>query len=205
MTSAPKSGRLFQIIRRRTTATRPDLDIDLVDTDSTDVRHLVETGQVDLGIAGLAADLPSLAKAPIFRDPFKLVCRSDSHIAAKGPLRDWSDLEGESLIVNEASRNLQSPAFQRLAREARFSVRNVASLIAMVQAGMGVTLLPALATVNLPATLTAYSLRDPACLRTVSLYWREGKIPSPVTQVFLREFVSAAQSQAQALGLEGLH
>lgn len=84
-------------------------------------------------------------------------------------------------------------------------MRNVASLIAMVQAGMGVTLLPALATVNLPATLPAYSLRDPACLRTVSLYWREGKIPSPVTQVFLREFVSAAQSQAQALGLEGLH
>ena len=31
------------------TAVRPDLDMDLVDTDSTDVRLLVETGQVDLG------------------------------------------------------------------------------------------------------------------------------------------------------------
>lgn len=183
-------------------ASRPDLDIDLVDTDSTDVRHLVETGQVDFGIAGLPPDLPGLASEPIFRDPFKLVCRSDSELATKTGDLDWSDLDGPTLIVNEAARNLPSPAFQRLALQARFSVRNVASLVAMVQAGMGVTLLPSLATVNLPAALTARSLKDPACLRTVSLHWRIGKVPSPVTQLFLREFIIAAQIHAKQLGLE---
>lgn len=181
---------------------RADLDIELVDTDSTDVRHLVETGQVDLGIAGFSSEVAGLASAPIFRDPFKLVCRSDSPIAAKGTVLDWADLEGEALIVNEAARGLPSPGFQRLAREARFSVRNVTSLVAMVQAGMGVTLLPALATVNLPAALSARSLKDPACLRTVCLHWRIGKALSPVTQMFAREFVSAAQAHAMSLGLE---
>lgn len=183
-------------------AGRPDLDIDLVDTDSTDVRHLVETGQVDFGIAGLPPDLPGLSSEPIFRDPFKLVCRSDSPIAAKGTMLDWSDLEAGALIVNEASRSLPSPAFQRLAREARFSVRNVASLIAMVQAGMGFTLLPALATINLPATLTTRTLKDPACLRTVSLHWRTGKASSPVTRLFLSAFLDEAQAEARLLGLE---
>jgi DNA-binding transcriptional LysR family regulator len=183
-------------------ASRPDLDIDLVDTDSTDVRHLVETGQVDFGIAGLPPDLPGLASEPIFRDPFKLVCRSDSALATKSGDLDWSDLDGPTLIVNEAARNLPSPAFQRLALQARFSVRNVASLVAMVQAGMGVTLLPSLATVNLPAALTARPLKDPACMRTVSLHWRIGKVPSPVTQVFLREFIIAAQIHAKQLGLD---
>lgn len=181
---------------------RTDLDIDLVDTDSTDVRHLVETGQVDLGIAGLSSEVAGLASEPIFRDPFKLVFRSDSPIAGRGAVLDWTDLDGEPLILNEAARSLPSPDFQRLAREARFSVRNVASLVAMVQAGMGVTLLPALATVNLPAALTTRPLRDPACIRTVCLHWRIGKVLSPVTQRFAREFAAAAQAHAGSLGLE---
>lgn len=185
-------------------ASRPDLDIELVDTDSTDVRVLVETGQVDLGIAGLAGDTPGLTTQPIFRDPFMLVCRSDNLLAGKGPVLDWDDLEGEPLIVNEAARSLASDRFQRLAAEARFSVRNVASLLAMVQAGMGVTLLPALATVNLPTALTARPLRDPACMRTVSMHWRTGRVPSPVAQRFLHEFLSAAQSSITNLGLQSI-
>lgn len=185
-------------------ATRPDLDIDLVDTDSTDVRHLVETGQVDVGIAGLLGDVPGLACEPIFRDPFRLVCRTDSPVAARGLVLDWTDLQGEPFILNEAVRGLQSAPFEVLAKEARFSVRNVASLVAMVMAGMGVTLLPALATVNLPAALTARPLRDAACMRTVSLHWRDGKVPSPVAQLFRKDFGASARAQAQSLGLEAI-
>lgn len=183
---------------------RPDLDIDLVDTDSTDVRLLVETGQVDLGIAGTGPDMPGLVCEPIFRDPFRLVCRSDSALAARVAMLDWSDLVGHPLIINEATRALPSPEFQRLARDARFSVRNVTSLLALVSAGMGITLLPALATVNLPASLTALLLRDPSCLRTVGIHWREGKVPSPVTSLFRTEFAAAARAHARLIGLEGV-
>ena len=181
---------------------RPDLDIDLVDTDSTDVRHLVETGQVDLGIAGLAADLPGLACEPIFRDTFRLVCRRDSPLGAGTGLLDWADLEGERLILNEASRSLRSPGFEALAKGARVTVRNVASIIAMVSAGTGVTLLPALATLNLPPSLTARALCDPACLRTVGLIWRAGKVTSPVNTLFRTSFAAAARRQAAGIGLE---
>jgi LysR family carnitine catabolism transcriptional activator len=183
---------------------RPDLDIDLVDTDSTDVRLLVETGQVDLGIAGTGPDLPGLVGEPIFRDPFKLVCRSDSPLSTKGGVLDWQDLADHPLIINEATRALPSVEFQRLARDARFSVRNVTSLLAMVSAGMGITLLPALATVNLPAILTARPLRDPACLRTVGIHWREGKVPSPVTSLFRNDFAAAARAHARLIGLEAI-
>jgi len=181
---------------------RPDLDIDLVDTDSTDVRLLVETGQVDFGIAGTGPDVPGLVCEPIFRDPFKLVCLSDSALAAKEAVLDWLDLAGHALIINEATRALPSPEFQRLAADARFSVRNVTSLLAMVTAGMGITLLPALATVNLPASLSARPLKDPACLRTVGIHWREGKVPSPVTSLFRKEFAAAARAHARLIGLE---
>ncbi len=182
-------------------ANRPDLDIDLVDTDSTDVRHLVETGEVDLGIAGLPRDLPGLASETIFRDPFKLVCRSDSPLARRRDELDWADLDGIPMILNEASRNLPSATFQSLAGHVRLSVRNVASLMAMVQAGMGVTLLPSLATVNLSTALAALPLRDPACMRTVGLHWRLDRTPSPVAQLFICEFASSAREKARELGL----
>lgn len=183
---------------------RPDLDLDLVDTDSTDVRLLVDTGQVDLGIAGLGPDRPGLGCEPIFRDPFRLVCRSDSEIAARGSVLDWSDLATEALIVNEATRSLTAPQFQRLIQDARFSVRNVNSLLAMVIAGMGSTLLPALATMNLPGSLTARSIRDPACQRTVGLLWREGKWPSPVARQFRADFAASARASARLLGLDAV-
>jgi DNA-binding transcriptional LysR family regulator len=183
-------------------STRPDLDIDLVDTDSADVRLLVETGQVDIGIAGFAGDRPGMATRPIFRDPLMLVCRTDNPLAAKGQILDWDDLEGEALVLNEAMRSLASDRFQQLILNARYAVRNVASLIAVVRAGMGVTLMPALATVNLPPNLTVRSLRDPACMRTVSLHWRLGRVPSPIAQRFLQDFTLAAQEMTKSFGLE---
>lgn len=184
---------------------RPDLEIDLVDTDSTDVRSLVGTGQVDFGIAGAGPDTPGLAFEAIFRDPFKVICRSDSQLAARGDVLDWADLKGLPLIANEATRALPSEEFQDLAAAARFSVRNVASLLAMVSTGMGVTLLPALATVNLPASLASRPLRDPACVRTVGIHWRGGKVLSPVANQFKREFVAATRALAGSLGLSPLY
>ncbi len=155
-------------------------------------------------MAGSGPDVPGLVCEPIFRDPFKLVFRSDSALADRGAVLDWPDLAGQPLIINESTRALASPEFQRLAHDARFSVRNVTSLLAMVSAGMGMTLLPALATVNLPAALTARLLRDPACLRTVGIIWREGKVPSPVASLFRTEFAAAARAQAGLIGLEAV-
>jgi len=162
----------------------------------------VETGQVDIGIAGFAGDRPGMATRPIFRDPLMLVCRTDNPLAAKGQILDWDNLECQPLILNEAMRSLASDRFQQLILNARYAVRNVASLIAMVQAGVGVTLMPALSTVNLPPNLTVRSLQDPACMRTVSLYWRLGRVPSPIAQRFLQDFALAAQRMTTNLGLE---
>lgn len=185
-------------------AARPDLDIELVDTDSTDVRHLVETGQVDLGIAGHAPDRPGLESAALFRDPFRLVCRADSAVNARQGALILADLDEAALIVNEAMRGLTLPELQPRLAAARLSVRNLASLVAMVQAGLGVTLLPALATVNLPAALTARALQDPGLRRTVGVLTRAGAVPSPVARAFLQEFTAAARAQAERLGLEAL-
>ena len=63
-------------------------------------------------------------------------------------------------------------------------------------------LLPALATVNLPATLGTRRLADPACLRTVGLYRREGRVLSPVAAAFCADVSQTARRIASQLGLE---
>lgn len=75
---------------------------------------------MDLGIAGFSSEVAGLASQPIFRDPFKLICRCDNPPAMKADGLDWVDLEGHPLIVNEAARGLSSPDFQRLANEPVF-------------------------------------------------------------------------------------
>lgn len=181
---------------------RPGVEVELIDTDSTDVRAMVETGQVDLGIAG-AGPHPGLEFEALFSDPVLLVCRADAPPRHSGGAVTWEDLTDERLILNEAIRGLPSEGFQKLAAGARLSVKSVASLTALVQSGMGVTLLPALATVNLPGTLSAFRIDDPACKRQVGCYWRAGRIMSPLATAFRSHFSTFARERAQVLGLAG--
>ncbi len=170
---------------------RPTAEIDLVDTDSADVRRLVATGQADLGIASAAPAEGGLLSVPIFEDNMQLVCQAASPLAQHpGPL-DWRDLEAAPLILNETTRAIEAPEFQALAAKTKLRVRNVTSLLAMVRAGVGVTLLPGLATVGLPQTLVARPLSDQSCRRQVCLLRREGRVQSPLAAVFQRHFIAA--------------
>lgn len=181
---------------------RPGVQIDLVDTNSTNVCHLVETGQADLGIAGAMEPTAGLSFTPLFSDPMALVCRADTVAVPPGRRVQWEDLEGLVFILNETTRNLRGEAFRQLARKSTLSVRNVTSLLAMVQAGMGVTLLPVLATTNLPSTLTALQIDDPACRRLVGIWRRTGHVESPLTNAFADQFARIAWQLAESHGLD---
>ncbi|WP_333869038.1 LysR family transcriptional regulator [Cypionkella sp.] len=181
---------------------RPGLEIELFDTDSTEVHHLVESGQVDLGFAGRPRDGATLTFSPLFTDPFRLVCRSDTKLAThKQPLA-WPDLATQDIIQNEACRGLTSEGFRALAQKSSLSVRNVSSLLAMVQAGMGITLLPALATAALPLGLCALTLADASCFRTVGILTPGNKVQSPLAKAFHSFFSEDLRKRAQALSLK---
>lgn len=182
-------------------ALRPGIEIELFDTDSTDVNTLVEGGQVDLGIAGPPRTGSSTAFSPLFSDPFRVVCRRDSALAQAIDPLDWRALLGQNLILNEACRGLKAPDFQSLAAGSSLSARNVSSLVAMVEAGMGFTLLPALATATLPAGLCALPLADKSCFRTVGLLMRGDKVPSPLAKAFHQIFAENIRKQAARLAL----
>lgn len=182
-------------------ADRPTAEIDLVDTDSTDVRHLVATGQADLGIASMGGATAGLSVTPIFEDRMHLVCRADSPLAQSSAPIEWHGLEAARLILNETTRGVQLAEFQALASRTKLRVRNVTSLLAMVNAGIGVTLLPGLATVGLPPTLVSRPVSDQSCRRQVCMLTREGRVQSPLAQAFQHHFIASLYAMTEHSGL----
>ncbi|MTJ05574.1 MAG: LysR family transcriptional regulator [Sediminimonas qiaohouensis] len=183
------------------TRDRPSARIDLFDTDSSTVRRMLAQGRADIGL-GSPSDKPEgLSDTALFTDPLHLVCRADDPLAARRAPVEWGHLDGGALILNETLRGLGSADFLALADKARLSVRNVTSLLAMVRAGAGVTILPGLATRTLPEGLIALPLADPACVRQVSLLHRDGVTQSPVNTAFSTHLEASLAVMAQALGV----
>lgn len=196
---------LIPEVLARFVSDRPTAEIDLVDTDSADVHRLVAQGQADLGIASMGFADAGLVATPIFEDRMMLVCLAGSALARRTDPVDWSDLQEVPLILNETTRGIQSAEFRAMAARTRLRVRNVTSLLAMVGAGAGVTLLPGLATIGLPPMLVARAVSDQSCRRQVGLFRREGRVQSPLARAFQQHFISALPTVTEQLGIVSVY
>jgi DNA-binding transcriptional LysR family regulator len=155
-----------------------------MDSDSTNVRAMVEAGTADLGIAGPAPVGQGLLATPLFDDKLHVVCLQSSPLAAKGASLQWQDLSAEPLIANETLRVLKSTEAKDILANSKLSVRNIASLFAMIESGMGITVLPGLATRSLSNSLIAIPLAGGSNTRTISLLARGDRAQSPLATAF---------------------
>jgi DNA-binding transcriptional LysR family regulator len=173
---------------------RPGVRIELVDGDSRSVHAMVAEGRADLGVAGPPAAGSGLSMRPLFRDPFRLVCRSDDPLAARRDPLAWEDLAEARLIGNDAAEAIEAEACRALIAGSAVRARNVISLLALVRAGAGVTLLPRLATVSMRSDLVALPLADRQARREVGVILREDRSMSPVCRAFLGDLLAAGRS-----------
>lgn len=158
--------------------------INLMDSDSTNVRNMVAAGHADLGIAGPAGAGQTLHVAPLFQDRLHVVCHRDADLAQLGRALVWADLEAAPLIANETLSVLTSPDAIRVIERSKLSVRNVLSLFAMIETGMGITVLPGLATRTLNPSLIAVPLSGEGSTRQISLLSQSDRAQSPLSQAF---------------------
>jgi DNA-binding transcriptional LysR family regulator len=175
-------------------ADRPGLDIELFDIDSASVAAMVEAGRAELGIGGQPKSRTNLIFSPLFVDRFKLVCSAASPLSRSSTPLHWEDLEKETLIVNGASQIIQSPEYRMASESSSLKVRNVTSLFAMARAGLGVTLLPALATTDLPDGVVALDIIDIDAERVIGFIAKRGSSVSPVASAF-RELMAETMPQ----------
>ena len=121
----------------------PNVQIDLRDMDSAAVAEELRKGCADIGFDSIAAPA-GFERQHFFSDAFGVVYRSDHSITQNWDTLNWADLEDVDFIANGLCHQITDERFQPILAAARLTVRNTASLLGLVQAGVGLTLLPRL-------------------------------------------------------------
>lgn len=174
---------------------RPELELGLTDADSRTVSEMVDSGIAEIGLAGAPDASGRLEFSPLFRDRFRIVCPAHHAIARLDRPLVWKDLSQVVFIRNEASDSVEFPELRTQYFKSGLFVRNVASLLAMIRAGQGVTLLPGLATTDLPPDLKALDIDFRGAMRVVGTITRKGQRISPVAASFLAVFRETLSKQ----------
>lgn len=125
-------------------AQRPKVRIEVRDMNSAAVQAAVQQGHADIGLASIGP-VAGLDRRKLFSDPFGVVCRADNRLAQDWPHLTWDDIAGEDFIANGLCAQITDPRFQPVLAASRLSVPNTVSLLALVRAGVGITVLPRLA------------------------------------------------------------
>jgi DNA-binding transcriptional LysR family regulator len=183
----------------RCAATHTALEIILRDQSQAQVLDAVRGGEVDFGLTVEPATPEEFDAETILRDPFRLVCRDDHRLAQKREAT-WKALANEPLILLDhasGSRRLIDAAFttRDIPMHVAIEVGHPHTAFRMVEAGLGVTVTPALSVDALRPGLVALPL-TPEVSRDVTLLRRRSRSLSPPAQTVWDMFRDVALTLA---------
>lgn len=162
----------------------PDVQIDIRDMDSAAVLRELEKERVDFGLATASGADASIAREQLFSDDFGVVCHPDHPLTKEAQPIDWRALDRWTFIGNGICRHIADEGFQRTFTSSRLMVRNTTSLLAMVRAGIGVTVLPRLAVHHAEDQLAFLPVSDPEARRRIDILRRRHQALTPAAELF---------------------
>lgn len=162
----------------------PKVRIKLIDTSANKVSAAVISGEADLGLSFSGNLDQDVEFEWLVQESYVAACRCDHALAGKKAVR-WEEFyRYDYIVVDKTSGNrfLLDQALAHIAPE-RLSIcetRHVTTMLGMVEAGLGIAAVPAMA---LPAghhpVLTSVPLIDPVVERHVGIIKRRGRALSP--------------------------
>jgi len=175
-----------------------NVNIELRDMDSSSILHELSRDRIDIGIATMGQKTTGLVSRYLLSDAFGVIAAPEHALAqSSGPI-PWEALSNERLIANSLSAGIKAEASVLLHDQARLSAHNLTSLTAMVQANIGVTILPEMAVrASNSAGLVFQPLADPQAKREIHMLRRADSTQSPVSRLLERHIseVSAEISE----------
>ncbi|WP_136680027.1 LysR family transcriptional regulator [Neptunomonas sp. XY-337] len=164
----------------------PELHISFYDDNSDAVLKMVENQKVDFGISHLFHEFehPDKTFTQIWEDQIGVVCPVD-HPLAKEQALHWKALRQHRLIGNGTSRLLEDSEANPLLGQSQFYVSNMISLIALLEAGFGVTTLPYYAFPRDSQTLKFIPFMTPNVIRRIGIVRLKEKSLTPPAQALV--------------------
>ena len=126
-----------------------DLRFKVFDGDSAATLQRVESGTLDVGLGNFFKHVPGIRRTPLFRFSLMLI-RSNTHPASRRATTSWAALRGERLVTLQPLLPIQQLIGKHLTRagivdQPDSGVNYLNTLIAMVEAGEGVAVVPSFA------------------------------------------------------------
>jgi LysR family transcriptional regulator, carnitine catabolism transcriptional activator len=191
------SGVLAQAIKEFRSR-HPALRLHLVDVDAATIQQMVEAGELDMGLGFFFKHLPGIRRIPLFRFSL-MVIRPKVASALARVTTNWSALKGERILALQPSLPIRQLVDRHLARagvvyEPTLVLNYLNTQIAMVEAGMGIAIVPSFA---LPECqnrkLVMSRLVNPVVPLDFLQIRRGGKKLAPIAEeftAFLRTYIS---------------
>ena len=168
---------LLPLFLNRLSRAFPDVDVQVRETITPRLISELTEGGLDLALVALPVSEPSLEEYPIFEENLVLVRSAEERDAA---VPDMTDLQDRRLLLLEEGHCFrdQALAFCNIAgRGPRDGLEgtSLSTLVQMVGAGMGITLVPEMAvpveTRSAPVAVSRF--KDPQPTRQVGMVWRK--------------------------------
>ncbi|MDD0813432.1 LysR family transcriptional regulator [Curvibacter sp. HBC28] len=185
----------------RLTERHPGIRLAVMDTLSGPAFDLVRSGQVDFALTAANPAYADLDYQPLASDGFVLLLPAQHALAKGRRALAWSDvaeLTHISMPLPTSVRQYADAALlqHRLRFAPRYEVEHLATINAMVAAGLGVAALPELAAAVAPLTgVVRRRLVEPDILRPIGLVTRRGRSLSPASA----EMVALLREEMQRL------
>ncbi len=156
---------------------RPELDIRVREALTSRLIQELTEGRLDTAIVALPVSEPSLTEVPLFAEDFVLVRPSEDEGT---PVPTGEALRDMRLLLLEEGHCFRDQALSfchmqsSLPRET-LDASSLSTLVQMVSAGMGVTLIPemAVAVETRSASVSVCRFNDPQPSRTIGMVWRK--------------------------------
>ena len=170
----------------------PDLRLLLREERTPVLVQELQAGGLEAAILAEVPDLGDLVRVPLADDPFLLAAPRNHPLARKAKVA-LKDLDQAPLLLLEDGHCLRGQALafcaKAGAREADFRASSLSTLLQMVAAGMGLTLLPALCA-PMEGSRADLALRPfvrPVPGRRLVLAWRHGSALAGALETFAAE------------------
>lgn len=174
----------------------PGLQVAILDARNDLVVEAVRFGKADCGIGTFSALEDNIERQPLARDSLMLFCGRRSAFAGRETVA-WRELAYEELITltrDSGIRLLVEVGYESAEITMRpvYEVAQITTALALVEAGLGIAVLPTYARAVAPASIVARPLVEPAITRDIVMIRPSGRSVSPALSAFealLRRFV----------------
>jgi DNA-binding transcriptional LysR family regulator len=162
----------------------PEVSLGIDDIAASEVIRKVGRGEVEFGVASGEIVNKELHVEPLMKDPFRLICRRNDPIASSGRVA-WAKLSGRRLVMlsnTSGSRQVIEATLEQTGTRAEIflELAQPSSVLGMVEAGIGLAVIPELAAPRPDdALLATCRLIKPEVSRTILLLRRRDRSLSP--------------------------